>query len=210
MFHIPAQSVRLLAFLAVGWLALAQQAQAVYTIHIQQIGPDVQVDGSGSINTTALNAEGDPYSPAGGALQPNQGAVVFPGTLESWTMPGFSGSGPFGSGLSSTFTLDTSGDGLAFTPTFMARLYLPVGYVSGTTLTSSMTFAGQTLASLGITPGNYAWNFDSGAASDSVRMTVDSPPAPASIPTLSEWGLLGLSALMAALGLGWLRRRPGA
>lgn len=219
MFHVPAPSVRLLVFLAIGWLALAQQAQAVYTIHIQQIGPNVQVVGSGSLDLAALTPTA--MAPGGsliGSIEPNLARVTFPVTvpnsLTAWQMVG-GAPGPADFGIGPNAVASTSSDdGLMFLPDFGALIYLPTTYVSNNPLNSGMWFVGQSLASLGLTPGTYTWNFNNGAHADSVIVQIDPappvPPAPTAIPTLSEWGLLGLSALMAALGLGWLRRRPGA
>lgn len=42
-----------------------------------------------------------------------------------------------------------------------------------------------------------------------ISVTVGSPPTPTPIPTLSEWGLLILSGLMAVLTLGYVRKTTG-
>lgn len=69
---------------------------------------------------------------------------------------------------------------------------------------------GATIASLGLTPGTYTWTW----AGDSFTVNVGmAPPAVASIPTLSEWGMILLSLALAVFGVWSLRCRgyaPGA
>ena len=47
-----------------------------------------------------------------------------------------------------------------------------MSYGSGSALANHMTFASQSFASLGLTPGTYAWTWGSGAYADSVRVQV--------------------------------------
>jgi hypothetical protein len=72
---------------------------------------------------------------------------------------------------------------------------VPEGYVSGSSLTGSSLFSGQTLASMGLVEGTYAFNWGSGSTGDSITFEVGVPPVPAPLP------LLG-----AASALAWSRR----
>jgi hypothetical protein len=75
-------------------------------------------------------------------------------------------------------------------------LDVPAGYVSGTMISGSSTYVGQTLASLGLTPGKYVDTWGEGADADSLTINI------AGIPEPSTWGMMALG--FAALGLmGW-------
>jgi len=54
-------------------------------------------------------------------------------------------------------------------------LTVPAGYVSGTALSGSATYSGETLASLGVTPGTYVWMWGTGA---NQNFTLQIPPFP--------------------------------
>jgi hypothetical protein len=88
------------------------------------------------------------------------------------------------------------------------ELYLPENYVSGSPLDNRTTFAGTTLAAMGLTVGTQTLFVPSG---DEIVINIGlAPPAsPASIPTLREYGLLGLSSLLALLGLAVVSRLRG-
>lgn len=90
-------------------------------------------------------------------------------------------------------------------------VFAPAGYVSGSALTSSATWTATSLASLGLTPGTYLWTWGTGPTADSFTVHIGIAP-PASIPTLSEWGLLVLAVLMAGWAMHhrlWQRSRVG-
>jgi len=86
------------------------------------------------------------------------------------------------------------------------ELYLPPTYVSGTPLVNRTTFAGTTLAALGLTVGTQTLFVPSG---DEIVINIGlAPPAAlANIPTLGEYALLGMSSLLAMLGIAAVRRR---
>ena len=86
----------------------------------------------------------------------------------------------------------------------LGELLLPSGYVSGTALSGSMTYSGQTLASLGVTPGTYTWTWGSGADADFVELQVLGGTQ--AVPEPSALALLAAGAA----GLAWARRRRRA
>ena len=74
-------------------------------------------------------------------------------------------------------------------------IFLPTGYVSGTTLNSSSIFLGTTLADLGLLNGSsYTYNYGTGLNADSIVFNVGAPvPEPASMALVGA-GLFGLVA----------------
>jgi PEP-CTERM motif len=129
-------------------------------------------------------------------------ALIFVGptslTPES-AYTGITGPTNFGGG---GFTLASSGSGdiagvagAGFAP----FVVVPAGYVSGTTLSDSITFDSATFDSLGVTRGIYTWKWGGGVNADSFTLTTV-------VPEPSTWAMMLLG--FAGLGLvGW-RRRP--
>ena len=149
----------------------------------------------------------------GGAVIPPNGLVgvgpVAPLPGVQMYAPPMSGPASFGTGVAS---LATSGTGAGVGMNRAASAFgVPIGYVANTPLgISTATWSGQTLASLGITPGTYVWTWGAGPTADSFTLIVNAPPAPAaatSVPTLSEWGTISLAAMLALWGFAAVRRR---
>ncbi len=171
---------------------------SVFTVTIQQVGPDVVFTGSGNIDTTGLT-----FSAIASSSTPVPQASPFGGTCVLGTgsaeLASASIGGPFGGfGSSSTLNYASSatGDYVGITPgTF--DVYVPSGYVSDSPLSDSATYSGQTLTSLGITPGTHTFTF--GTNSDKfVIAATSSVPEPASLSLLA----IGATALLG-------RRRSG-
>lgn len=187
-------------------LAAASASQAIYTINIDQVGADVVMSGSGSIDTssaTSLGGIGFCYL-GDGAVYANSlciGTEVDGDWYPSALTPGLSLPSAVGTGGSSS-----SGPNVFILGT---ELYLPPTYVSGAPLVNRTTFAGTTLAALGLTVGTQTLFVPSG---DEIVINIGlAPPAapatPASIPTLGEYALLGMSSLLAMLGFAAMRRK---
>ena len=84
-----------------------------------------------------------------------------------------------------------SGDIFGVGPQFGGALVVPSDFISGGSVSATSTYAGETIASLGLIPGTYVWSW----GSDSFTLTVVPVPAAA-------W------LFVSSLGvLGWLRRR---
>jgi len=109
-----------------------------------------------------------------------------PGCIAEATVPGVLYTIPATSG---------AGDGFGYFGGGYSGVVVPEGYVSGSSLTGSSLFSGQTLASMGLVEGTYAFNWGSGPTGDSITFEVGVPPVPAPLP------LLG-----AASALAWSRR----
>lgn len=195
---------------AAALLCLGQSAMAAYTVNVTEVGGNVVASGSGSINTAALTLVGSGTRPLvrGGNALLYIGGTAGASTPMSLTLGApLSGPTSFGTTLVDTDANVSSG-GLVGILGGSSRLFVPVGYVSQSPMASSATWNGKTIASLGLTPGTYTWTWGAGPTADTFTVQISPPPAaPASIPTLSEWALIGLSSLLAMFGIARVRRQ---
>lgn len=183
-------------------------AQAAYTVNITQNGSNVVAQGSGSLNVAALTINGN--GPASPSVRGDMAGVLLgpAGAVYETLAGGVVGPTSFGSGVSVPASVGT-GSMVGFTGS-LGDVAVPSGYVSGTPLgASSATWTGATLAGLGLTPGTYTWTWGAGPTADSFTVVISAAPQTQAIPTLSEWGVIGLSSLLALFGLARMRRRRG-
>src|SRR5262249_33941275 len=113
---------------------------------------------------------------------------------------GLAGPTSFGSGGPIPITGTGSGDLVGLAGVSQA-LFTPVGYVFGNHLSNTATFAGQSFASLGATPGTYVWTWGTGADADNFTLQI----GPAAAPEPTSLALLGVG--LAALGMALRTRR---
>ena len=71
---------------------------------------------------------------------------------------------------------------------------------SGSLLSSSNTWTGQSFRSLGLTPGTYTWTWGAGVNADSFKMNIGT----SAVPEPASFVMLGTGA---AVVLGYARRR---
>jgi hypothetical protein len=146
-------------------------ASGDFNVTISQVGSDVVWNGSGSFNLAALTSAG--ASTIGGgyaanqavwAVGPNVPVDTYSGTI---TYPSTFGGGGVGvtSNTGSTFGILPGGSG--------RLLYVPSGYVSNTVINGSSTYANQTIAGMGLTPGTYTWSWGSGGNASTLVMTIN-------------------------------------
>ena len=201
--------MRTLLMAGVLMLGSAEAARATVIETIEQVGPNVVITGTGTLNTAALGPAGFAnLAPA--EIAPAYDTIVNGPVAVSPNLVfvvSVTGPASFGSGL--PLAADSgSGDHFDFSDTNgVLRLGVPTYYVSGATLSASSTYDNATFASLGITPGTY--NFAIEDAGNTVVDTFIIQAGPVSVPepdTLTlVGGLIGLSA--AWVGAAGLRRR---
>lgn len=166
-------------------LCVASLANANLTITIVEVGPNVVATASGSIDTTALVSSGSiPSFVAPVGLVATQPTFVFgdTGPLDDYDLqftngvPSAFGPGSFRSADSHTgtnFLFESFGHG-------QGQVWLPQGYVSGSTISTTVVFNSATYASLGITEGVYRYDFQaiSGTgATQSLTVIIPEPRA---------------------------------
>ena len=173
----------------------APPAQAGYVVTLTQEGGDVVATGSGAIDLTGLSFAGVGSGPS--IIWPSLGYIVTApaglGPVDIYT--GFTGPGSFGSG---GFTHPSSGTGDIVgidASVNVNQLEVPSGYVSGSRLSDTATYTGQTFTSLGVTPGRYEWTWGSGANQNFMLDIGAAVPEPATWAMLLT-GFAGLGAMM--------------
>jgi hypothetical protein len=188
-----------MAALALSLAAFGGSAEASVVIDISEVGGNVVITGSGTVDLTGLS-----FSSTGGDagfVAASLGSVGVGSFSEAGDdlYSGASGPASFGTG-GFIIPFGQSGDLLGlFSNFFPAEIFVPHGYMSGTFLSGSSTYVGQTFASLGVTPGTYLYTWGSGPTADSLTVKIGS----ASIPESGTWAMIMIG--FAALGLASFR-----
>jgi hypothetical protein len=200
-------SAMAVAAATLGFAALGGQAQAITAgavIDITQVGANVVATGSGVIDLSGLTLFESGPLPANGIIWPAVGEVIVGAAASIDDYTGASGPASMGSGVEtvgSTASGDQFGVGSPFGSPPGVLIFVPEGYVSGTSLLGSATFDGTTLAALGLTPGTYAytWSPSPSAADGSLTVVVSS----GTVPEPSTWAMM----LLGFVGLGFVGYR---
>ena len=176
-----------------GAALLAQPAGASVLVTMTEAPGGVALMGGGSLNLAGLSyVDGYPYGSA--ILLPSQGTATLGLTnVGEFFYKGYTGPTSFGSG---GFKNASSATGTYFGIGDSGRLVVRSDYSSGSPISATAFYAGETLLSLGVSVGTYTWTWGSGDTADSFTLQI--VPEPASI------ALLGLP-LAATL----IRRRSG-
>jgi hypothetical protein len=148
------------------------------SVTIVESGGNLVMSASGSLNINDLTLVSPSVGPLGtGGLGVTSATFLMGANVAAAQYSGFTTSpsnfGPGGGGVSPT---STSGnifgvvkfDGPSGTPS----LLVPTGYTTGTVISSTQTFSGQTFSSFGLTPGTYTYTWGSGANADSINVVV--------------------------------------
>jgi len=170
----------------------ATTASAPMTITITEVGSNVVMSASGTINLSGLTLVDPSAGPFGGGGLGVSTATFLMGTFPVnaaqysgfTTTPSNYGTGGGGGGATSG-----SGDifGIVYQGTPPYSLLVPTGYTSGTNITSTQTFTGTTLSTLGLTNGTYTYTW-SGGSIDIVVGTGLGGPTPTPTPTATSSG----------------------
>ena len=147
------------AILIAAVAGLPTAANATVTVNINQVGGDVVATASGSLDLTGLTAVG-----LFSLDKQVQGSDAYIGVGSAFSVDGYSGlSGPAAFGSGGAFdSSSSSGDGFGLNGSLFGSPYVfvPAAYVSGTAIMGTATWSGATLASLGLTPGQYIYTGD--------------------------------------------------
>jgi hypothetical protein len=181
------------AMLALGVMAsLAGSAQAALLFSIAQVGANVVVTGSGSLDLGAVDSL-DSQQTIGSAINTTYLgiSVGLVGPVSAWNVTATSVIGSIGSGPYAAAD-SASGDlfgGIAVGGAFY--MMVPTDYVSGAALSGTATYNNKTLADLGLTAGNSLdVSFGTGPNTDSYTVTV--VPEPHQYAMVAGLGLVGI------------------
>ena len=184
---------KILPLLAGSFLLLttSSAADAGMILRLEEVGGDVVVRGSGTINLSGLSLKASPddYTNIFTSIQLYAGpANIGDGVVDQWS--GMTGPSTISS-TPDSFLAD-AGTGNLFGVvsddrsdpggTRLPLLVLPRSYVSGTALNGTTQFIDQSFAKMGISPGTLTWTLPS---ADTVTITTDAEPVPAPLGVAS-------------------------
>ncbi|HEY1886430.1 MAG TPA: PEP-CTERM sorting domain-containing protein [Roseiarcus sp.] len=166
-----------------------------------KVGSDVVATGSGSLNLTSLlrsPTASDAFPSVNGAL-----GDEFTGDPD-FTYPYYGAVGPAVFGTATNTLASSSSGHLAGVITngdsSFVVIYIEEGYVSGDALDGVATYDHQTLASLGLTPGVYAYTWGAGLDADSFTVRIGDIGSLTPAPEPPTWVMMlaGFGGLCAA------------
>ena len=163
-------------------------AGATGLLTISEVGSDVVMSVSGTIDLTGLTLVASNVGPSGGGGLGINTATFLSGPTGLFydqysgftiTPSNFGTGGGLSRDLTSGDMFGVIGDSVPPPPYF---LVVPTGYTSGTQITSTQTFTGQTFTTLGLTVGTYTYTW-SGGSFDVVIGNGVGGPTPTPTPT---------------------------
>jgi len=173
-------------------------AQAGYIVTLKQVGSDVVATGSGAIDLGGLHFRFHGIAGGPPEIVPFDAIISFlPNLANIDVYRGLTGPTTFGLRRRDEFLANTfSGDPVAISAATaslsLGEIAVPLGYVSGTPLLSSMTFNNATIGSLGARPGIYNWTWGT-RPNQNFTLQIGTVPDSGSTVRLL---LLGLTALL--------------
>ena len=173
-------------------LVAAQHTQAGVIYEVSEQNGDVVFEFSGTINlASTLGKEGDRSAFLNDFEGPRTFIRSVSGEADDYnvvytTTSTFTGEATGGIRAGDNFTFENVLDGP------FKQIWVPNNYVSGGPISGSLTFAGTDFATIGLTPGEYTWEWANGGVSDFVTVRVGSV-----VPEPSA------AFLMLMFGTGW-------
>ncbi len=165
-------------------------SEAAVVFDITESGSDVTVAGSGFLNITGLSGAVTAGLPR--AIDPDK--VLFAigaGTAARRTAVSITGPATLGSGTTLVNATSQTGDFFGF-DTALSRVFMPSGYVSGSSLNGTATWANHSFTSLGLTPGTYVYTVNATGNPNLDTFTVNIGVAAVPEPGCAALMLLGL------------------
>jgi len=158
-------------------LAAGGHARAANSITFLTVGSDVVETGSGAFDLTGLTFFDTTSGLTG--ISPNDAVTVLGVTSQTTdsVYTGLRGPTNFGDG---TLTRPNTGTGDRFgVAGVLDRLEVPAGYVSGSTVFATDTFANTNFETLGLRPGTYTYTWGTGP-DQSLTVQIGPVPEPSS------------------------------
>ena len=153
---------------------------SVVNMTLLEVGGDVVLSGSGTMNLTSLNFLQNTTSFANLVPVGSQFGcgTAGPGPFNAKFYTGSTFTSPVNFGTGGQ-TVGNSGTGDFFGIGFLGvkGLFVQSGYTSGSFISGTTTFNSTTLATLGATVGTYTWSWGTGATASSIVMQVGVPSA---------------------------------
>ena len=187
--------------LAITW---AQPAQAVLIFNFYESGSDLVIEGTGSLNLP-LSSLGSGFCPASGLLSLDTSTLFCTGPNAGGPVYAITGPTTLGAGIITTNVFSSSDSGINLGIGIggygYGQFLIDSTYVSGTSIFSSSTFTGKTLASLGMPNSGIlgTWTLidpgDPTYVGDTISVQVNASRSSASVP-----GPLPILGLAAAFG----------
>jgi hypothetical protein len=146
-----------------------------FVVTVSQVGGDVVWSGSGGFDLTGLTYYQNINTGNSGSINANFAVFASSPNPTVSLYYGSSSSIPstFGSGnVNANFSSGDSFGVIDITSIFC--LAVPDGYVSGSYISGTMTFTGQTIAGLGLTEGTYTYTWTSGANQTGMTLIIGS------------------------------------
>ncbi|HEV7481252.1 MAG TPA: PEP-CTERM sorting domain-containing protein [Roseiarcus sp.] len=177
----------------------ALPAKAGYVVNLAEVGGNVVATGSGSINSNELS--GSFPSVGIDEIIPSSGVILIDEPVADEFLIPATGPGSFGPG-GPTIADSASGDIVGISGG-AAAVIVPLGYISGSALSSTATWDDTTFSKLGVTPGTYVWQLGNGNDDNFFTLNID-PTGVVAEP--STWAMM----LLGFAGLGWAGYRGRA